>query len=111
MRTKADLAEGDVSAITRQGLPELLQTVRTELLGESWRDSTAVIVTSARHYVALSNAAKALLAAKRACDLQETPDIIAVDVQEALDQLGLISGETSTEDILDEIFSKFCIGK
>jgi len=111
VRTKADLAKGDVSTVTREGLAELLQTLRSRLLPESWRENTSVIVTSARHHLALSNAAEALNAARNACTNREPPDILAVDVQEALDQLGLISGETSTEDVLDEIFSKFCIGK
>jgi tRNA modification GTPase len=111
IRTKADLAPGDISVVTRQGMDWLAETLKSRLLPESWRDSNDIVVTSARHHTALSEAAKALHMALTACRKGEPADIIAVDVQEALAQLGLIVGETSTEDLLDEIFSSFCIGK
>ena len=41
----------------------------------------------------------------------EPPEIVAVDLKETLDALGEIIGEVTTEDLLDRIFSKFCIGK
>ncbi len=43
--------------------------------------------------------------------IAQPPELTAIDVKEALDGLGEIVGETTTEDILDQIFSRFCLGK
>ena len=56
---------------------------------------------------------KALTACRRVREglAATAPDLVAVDVQEALDHLGAIVGYTTSEDILDAIFGRFCIGK
>lgn len=111
LRTKADLGTGDVSAHTGEGLDALVERLRNRLLPEGAREADRVTVTSARHHTALVAATGALEAAHASCLRQEAPELVAVDVREGLDQLGLIIGETTTEDVLDRIFSEFCIGK
>ena len=73
--------------------------------------ATTQVLSSARHHEALTAGCSALQNALGASQNSEPPDIISVEVQEAISQVGLIVGETTTEDLLDRIFSTFCIGK
>ncbi len=69
------------------------------------------IVTNARHYDALSKANGSLDAVLRGMDEGVTSDFVALDIRQALHHLGEITGEISTDDLLGNIFSTFCIGK
>lgn len=69
------------------------------------------VVTNVRHLQALQKAAEALRSALQSLDQNITHDFLAVDIRQALHHLGQITGEISTEDLLDSIFSRFCIGK
>ncbi len=111
IRTKADLAPGDISAVTGVGLEALQRRLRDALLPHGAEALSALVITSARHAEALQTAARALRDAASAAQQRAPPELIAVDVAEALAALGLITGETTTEDVLDRIFSSFCIGK
>ncbi|MEJ6735614.1 MAG: tRNA uridine-5-carboxymethylaminomethyl(34) synthesis GTPase MnmE [Flavobacteriales bacterium] len=70
-----------------------------------------VVVTNARHYEALTKANESLAKVLEGLDLNITGDFLAMDIRQALYQLGLITGDITTDDLLDNIFSKFCIGK
>jgi len=70
-----------------------------------------VVVTNVRHYEALSKANKSLLKVLEGLDNNITGDFLAMDIRQALHHLGEITGEITTDDLLDNIFSKFCIGK
>jgi tRNA modification GTPase len=70
-----------------------------------------VVVTNARHYEALTKANESLLKVLEGLSLNITGDFLAMDIRQALHQLGLITGDITTDDLLDNIFSKFCIGK
>ena len=69
------------------------------------------IVTNARHYGALLEVLKSLQDIKAGMDNHISGDLIALDIRTCLHYLGEITGEITTEDKLDYIFSKFCIGK
>lgn len=71
----------------------------------------SVEVTNSRHKQALTLARQALLRAKESTESGMSQEFIALDLRDGLNQLGTITGETTTEDILDDIFSTFCIGK
>lgn len=77
--------------------------------GQSQADS--VIITNTRHYKALSETSEALQRAKDNLNQGLSGDLIAMDIRRALHFLGEISGEVTTDDLLENIFSKFCIGK
>ena len=111
IRTKADLGEGDVSAVTGDGIESLFTRIKDRLLPSKDVKSTHVLVTHERHYQALKACEQALAHAYEASATGEPADVVVVDVQEAVHQLGLIVGATSTEDLLDRIFGEFCIGK
>lgn len=70
-----------------------------------------VIVTNARHFQSLSDTRDALDRVLKGLDTRVTGDFLAMDVRNALHHLGLITGQITTEDLLGNIFSKFCIGK
>jgi len=69
------------------------------------------VVTNARHYHALQQVSAALGAVRRGLDELLPGDLVALDIRLCLHWLGEITGEVTTEDRLDYIFSKFCIGK
>lgn len=73
--------------------------------------NTDVVVTNARHYEALTKANDFLLKVLEGLEMNITGDFLAMDIRQALYQLGEITGEITTDDLLDNIFSKFCIGK
>lgn len=100
-----------ISAKMGSGLPEL-----TEALAEIGRritgDTDETLVTNIRHYEALSRAATALERVRDGLKVATLPpDLIAQDLREALYHLGEIVGEISTDEVLGNIFRKFCIGK
>jgi tRNA modification GTPase len=70
-----------------------------------------VVVSNARHYEALQNALQAILNIKKGLKDELSGDLLSVDINEALNYLGEISGEITNDELLGNIFSKFCIGK
>jgi tRNA modification GTPase len=64
-----------------------------------------------RHKVAIQRAITASKAAEEGFRTRRPPELVAIDLRGALDCLGEIIGVTTTEDILDRIFNRFCIGK
>lgn len=70
-----------------------------------------VIVTNLRHYEALNKAFEAILRVKEGLEIGITHDFLSQDIRECMFHLGEITGQISTDEILGNIFSKFCIGK
>jgi len=68
-------------------------------------------ITNVRHIAALKKAKNSIKAAIKATDSEIGYDFIEVDIKDAYDYLGEITGETLGEDVIDKIFSKFCLGK
>jgi len=71
----------------------------------------ANVVTNERHQYHLSKALEAITSTMGAVESDRSGDIVALDLRVAMKEIGAITGATTTEDILDQIFSKFCIGK
>ena len=69
------------------------------------------IVTNSRHVEALQNTNAALTRVSQGLDKKLSGELLASDIRDALHHLGLITGEVSTDDLLQSIFSRFCIGK
>ena len=72
---------------------------------------TATLVTNARHFNALSAASRALSLARSGIASRTPTDLVSQDLREALYHLGTITGEITTDEVLGNIFSRFCIGK
>ena len=71
----------------------------------------ATVVTNIRHYEALSNALQAIEKVEEGMQMHLSGDLLAIDIRETLYHLGSITGEVSNEEVLGNIFSRFCIGK
>ena len=99
-----------IAAKTKDGLDELLAALKA---ATAWTSHSAsqTIVTNARHADALRRTALALDKSIEAVKLSIPGDLLAQDLRSALDGLGEITGTISTDDLLTNIFSKFCIGK
>ena len=94
-----------------KGLEKLKAVVSEELLGGELNIGESPIVTNARHQEALRRADEGLRYAIESLENGMPPELVAVDLRISLDGLGDIVGKTTTEDILDRIFSQFCVGK
>ncbi len=70
-----------------------------------------VVVSNIRHYEALQNALKAIQRVKEGIENEISGDFLSQDLRECMYFLGEITGEISNDEILGNIFSKFCIGK
>jgi tRNA modification GTPase len=109
-----ELAEGPallkLSAATGEGMDELktalyLSTQKGKTSGE------AVVITRERHRQALAQAGESLERVSQSLQEDRSEDLIAVDLNSALEHLGGILGKTFVDDLLDQIFVDFCIGK
>ncbi|RMG61718.1 MAG: tRNA uridine-5-carboxymethylaminomethyl(34) synthesis GTPase MnmE, partial [Calditrichaeota bacterium] len=100
-----------ISALRALGLEELKRTIKELVVGDAGLESEEIVVTSARHRDALRRALDALEGGLRAIAQGAPEEIVAVDLRYALDALGEITGETTSEDVLNHIFANFCIGK
>jgi len=70
-----------------------------------------MIAINARHQACLKSAAEYLDAARRAIGDRLSPEFIAIELRAALDAVGDVAGRLDAEELLGEIFSRFCIGK
>ena len=101
----------NTSTLTGQGLPALEETIADLVLAGKMLHSSSVLVTSARHQEALRRAVEHLRAALLPLEQGLPLDFVSIDLRVAYDILGEITGETASDDLLDRIFSEFCIGK
>jgi len=101
----------EISAILQTGLDELRKAIRSRLLPSSLESHEGVMVTNLRHVSALERAAQSVDQARRSVDAGRAGELVAVDLRIAADALGEITGVITTDEILERIFSEFCIGK
>ena len=99
----------DISARTGEGLDELRRRLVACCQGTVSPDAT--LVTNIRHYEALARAEDALRRVDLGLSQGLSSDLLAQDLREAIHELGTITGEITTDEILGEIFGRFCIGK
>jgi len=100
-----------ISAATGEGLQELKDRIKEVAMSQTHFDGDSLLVTSSRHRDALEKTLNHVEAALNGLMSGLTGDFLAIDLRAALQSLGTITGEITNEDILDSIFSRFCIGK
>ncbi len=99
------------STRTGTGLPELEDALAELVLAGKIVSSDSVLVTSVRHQEALQRVASHLQASQTSLAQDLPLDFVSIDLHAAFEALGEVTGETASEDLLDAIFSEFCIGK
>jgi tRNA modification GTPase len=100
-----------ISAKFGTGLTELKNIVADSCLSENPIDTDGAMITNIRHKMALEKALENVLAAKNSVITGMSPEFAAFDLREALDNLDEITGRKINDEVLDKIFSSFCIGK
>lgn len=100
-----------ISALYNQGIEELKAAVFKAVTDQRGPAELPAIVPNIRHKLAIDRAVIASKAAAEGFRTGLPGELVAIDLKDALDSLGEITGVTTTEDILDQIFTRFCIGK
>ena len=99
-----------ISAAQQQNL-SLLKSQMLACVALDQLQKTDTIVVNARHHASLNKSREALEEVLKGIESNLTHELLAQDVRRALDHLGEITGEITTEELLGDLFSKFCIGK
>jgi tRNA modification GTPase len=99
-----------ISASDKRNIEVLKQRLVDEVIGGRLHSDTSII-TNARHFEALRLVHQSLLDIQNGMETKLPGDLLSLDIRRCLHYLGEITGEITTEDQLDYIFSKFCIGK
>lgn len=110
LKLPADIGFIDISAKEQQHIEELKQLLYDIAIGDQLSDNHTM-VTNIRHVEALQRTRAALNSVAEGLDNPVTSDFLAMDIKQALHYLGEITGQVTTDDLLENIFSKFCIGK
>ncbi|HYQ48522.1 MAG TPA: GTPase, partial [Thermodesulfovibrionales bacterium] len=100
-----------LSTVTGEGVEELKKSIFTSHLCGWKEEREGVVVTNVRHKTALDRAAVSLGKAALMLTQGEPLELFSIEMRSALDMIGEITGTITTDDILDRIFSSFCIGK
>lgn len=103
--------DAKISALTGEGIDFLFQKMKEKALGATNYSEKTAIVSNSRHWDCLRRANESLEKAQNSIKNKMSGEFIAVDLRKAADDLGEIIGILTSEDILNNIFTKFCIGK
>ena len=106
-----DETVAEVSAKSGEGIGGLKEKMSEKVYGGGVRATEGAVVTNVRQKDALRRSYESLTEAIKAVDGNLSPELIAIELRESLDCIGEMVGETVTDDILDKVFSQFCIGK
>ena len=108
---ESDQYDVQISAKTGEGIQALFEKLKSVALGSSTYTEKTAIVSNIRHFDSLKKANEHLKSAKESIQIQLTGEFISVDLRNAENALSEIIGKITSDDILNNIFSKFCIGK
>ncbi|MGL4688189.1 MAG: tRNA uridine-5-carboxymethylaminomethyl(34) synthesis GTPase MnmE, partial [Fusobacteriaceae bacterium] len=102
----------EISAKENLGIEEMENKIYSYVIkGDIEDNSQKIIITNVRHKSALEKTKDAIISIFETIEAGLPMDLIAVDLKEALDSLSEVTGEISSEDLLDHIFKNFCVGK
>lgn len=110
-RLEERATKAKVSALKGDGLDKLRQMIVSSSRHLQKDRTEGVILSSLRHKDALSRAKRGLGLARKSLEKKMSPEFVALDVLVSLGAIGEVVGKTVTDDILNKIFSEFCIGK
>ncbi len=100
-----------ISAKEETGIDKLKKTIQNLFYEGSIDFNDEVLITNVRHKTAIQNALNSLYMVKQSIENQMPEDFLTIDLMDAYEQLGTIIGEAVEDDLVNEIFGKFCMGK
>ena len=101
----------DISAVNSDGIDKLAEIVKDMFLSDKVSVESGMLLTNTRHYERAVRARELVDSAIATVEHGFTPDLASVDITSAASEIGMITGNTVSDKIIDEIFSKFCVGK
>ncbi len=101
----------EISAKKKEGITELEKTLKEMFYEGKISFNDEIYITNIRHKSALNHAFESLKKVRESIDANMPEDFYSIDLMDAYEELGNITGETIGEDLVNEIFSKFCMGK
>ena len=111
IRERLDKPVIPISAKEEQGIDRLEQTVKDMFYDGNLSFNDQIYITNMRQKAALSEALESLKQVMTSIQNQMPEDFFSIDLMNAYEELGSITGESVGEDLVNEIFSKFCMGK
>ncbi len=99
------------SNMDKRGIDELEETIKEMFFKGCLKSSNELVITNIRHKEALQEAYSSLMIVKKSMDENMPEDFYSIDLMSAYGSLGRIIGEAVDDDLMEEIFSKFCLGK
>ena len=108
---KSGISTVHTSALSGKGIQKLKSTILEKIVNESQKISDDLIITNLRQKKILDKVKLHIRQARKIIEKRGGYEFASIDLREISEIMGEISGETTTEDILDRIFSNFCIGK
>ena len=99
------------SNMDKRGIDELEETIKEMFFKGCLKSSNELVITNIRHKEALQEAYSSLMLVKKSMDENMPEDFYSIDLMSAYGSLGRIIGEEVDDDLMEEIFSKFCLGK
>ncbi|MDQ7816427.1 MAG: tRNA uridine-5-carboxymethylaminomethyl(34) synthesis GTPase MnmE [Melioribacteraceae bacterium] len=111
VKVESESFDAGISAKTGEGINILFHKLKQKAIGTQNYSEKSAIVSNVRHYDSLRKAKTYLEGARKSIEEKLTGEFIAVDLRNAENALGEIIGKVTSDDILNNIFSKFCIGK
>ena len=106
-----DIPVIEISAKKKQGIQVLEDTLKDMFFEGNLAFNDEIYITNVRHKTALNDALQSLLKVNESIECGMPEDFYSIDLLDAYESLGSITGETIGEDLVNEIFSKFCMGK
>ncbi len=100
-----------ISSKTGKGIEQLFEAMKKHTVGDAVYTEKSTIISNVRHFSALTKSVEYLASTKNSINNNMSGEFIAVDLRNAIDSLSEIIGIVSSDDILNNIFAKFCIGK
>ena len=100
-----------ISTKTREGINDLYKEIIKIFNLNEMASNGEIIITNKRHQYLIKNAQKEIVTAIKAIENNMPVELISSNLRNAMEELGKVPGDTVTEDVINEIFSKFCLGK
>ena len=101
----------EISTVTGEGIPKIYEEIIKMFKTDKIKIDNETMITNIRHKNIISTAIEEVDKALKVITKKEPIDIVSIYMRETIEQLNKITGESVTEDIINEIFSKFCLGK